>query len=130
MFIQNLNIIQQAALIAFAKQIISIDGHVDGKEELMLDNIRLQCDVLVNVESNIGLGELANIFEHHHQKVSFMLELIGIAHADETYQETEKTFIGQIAEALDISSSLLNDLENWVMRQIILVKESSLLMEI
>ncbi len=34
MFIQHLNNEQQATLIAFAKKIISVDGHIDEKKSL------------------------------------------------------------------------------------------------
>lgn len=129
MFIQHLNNEQQATLITFAKKIIAIDGNIDEKEELMLEAIRSQCDDSVNFDSNPELGELGSLFEFQHQKVAFMLELIGVAYADETYQDSEKTVIGQIAEVLNISPSLLTDMDNWVKRQMILVNEAKLFME-
>lgn len=130
MFIQHLNNKQQATLIAFAKEIIAADGHIDEKEELMLEKICSQCDVNVHYDSKPELDELGGLFEFQHQKVAFMLELIGVAYADETYQESEKAVIGNLAEILNISPSLLTDMENWVRRQMILVKEANLFMEI
>lgn len=129
MFIQHLNNEQQATLIAFAKKIIAVDGHIDEKEELMLETIRSQCDVNVNFDSKPELDELGSLFELQHQKVAFMLELIGVAYADETYQDSEKAVIGHLAEVLNISPSLLTDMESWVKRQMILVKEANLFME-
>ncbi|WP_278183373.1 TerB family tellurite resistance protein [Vibrio misgurnus] len=130
MFIQYLNSEQQAILITFTKKIIAVDGHIDEKEELMLETIRSQCDVNVNLDSNPELDELGRLFEFKHQKVAFILELIGVAYADETYQDSEKAVIGHLAEILNISPSLLIDMESWVKRQMILVKEANLLMEI
>ncbi len=129
MFIQHLNSEQQTALFSFAKKIIAIDGYIDEKEELMLGTIRSQCEANLNFDRELGLEKLGNMFEHRHQKVAFMLELIGVAYADETYHESEKAIIGHVAEVLGISSSLLTDMESWVKRQMILVKEANLFME-
>lgn len=130
MFIQHLNNEQQATLIAFTKKIIAVDGHIDEKEKLMLETIRSQCDANVNFDSKPEFDKIDSLFEFKHQKVAFMLELIGVAYADETYQESEITVIRNLAETLDISPSLLTDMENWVKRQMILVKEANLFMEI
>ncbi|EKZ8664216.1 TerB family tellurite resistance protein [Vibrio alginolyticus] len=96
----------------------------------MLETIRSQCDVNVNFDSKPELDELGSLFELQHQKVALMLELIGVAYADETYQDSEKAVIGHLAEVLNISPSLLTDMESWVKRQMILVKEANLFMEI
>lgn len=129
MFIQHLSNDQQAALFCFAKKIIAVDGHIDEKEEVMLEAIRAQCNDNVNFDLSIDLGSLIGLFEYKHQKVSFMLELIGVAYADEDYQESEKTIIAHLAEAFEIPSTLLEDMESWVRRQMILVKEANLFME-
>lgn len=126
MFISNLNIKQQGKLLALAKSVISADGVVKKQEEKFLDVLKAQClpDV---VPSNSKLTDLADSFTSQQEKVSLVLELIGIAYADSVYHAKEMKIIENIAEVLEVSDNL-PEMEQWVEKQMMLVHEADKLM--
>lgn len=129
MFIQNLNEMQQQALLSLSNQIISVDGNIDEREIAMLNTLRSRCNSTLSIDVHVKPEQLRDIFETKIQKTSFMLELIGMAFADNDYGNEEKLFLSEIANVLDISEVQLEDLENWVQRQFILVQEANRFME-
>lgn len=58
-----------------------------------------------------------------------LLELLGLAHADQDYHATEKEFMQQVASACGVSENELRDMESWVVRQLALVSEAVQFME-
>ncbi len=129
MFIQNLNEIQQHALLSLSNQIVSVDGNIDEREIAMLNTLRSRCNSTLNNDIHVKPEQLRGMFETKIQKTSFMLELIGMAFADHDYGSEEKLFLSEIANILDISEVQLEDFENWVQRQFILVQEANRFME-
>ncbi len=126
MFVTNLNTTQQGKLLAFAEHIINADGVVEERETQVLDTIKNQCssDVVLSDPSTSNISEL---FKTHPEKVSLLLELISVALVDEDYHEKEIQIIKEIAEELDISADL-QDMEIWVKKQLMLIKEANELM--
>ena len=129
MFVQNLNTSQQEILLSMAKQVISVDGIIDEREMNLFYVLKSQCNQDVKDEESINFEKARELFSTKASKVSLMLELIGVAHADEEYRREEQEFIKKVANSIQISENILCDLENWVKRQIILVKEANLFME-
>lgn len=129
MFVSNLNEVQQEALLSLSKKLIRVDGIIDEREENLLEVLRAQCRVVANGSREFSNSELMAIFSRKGEKVSFLLELIGVAHADEVYGIEEKDFVREISRKLNISEALQMDMENWVKKQLSLVKEASNLME-
>ncbi len=129
MFIKQLNVEQQAALFHFAKQLIAADKNVDDRELLVLETIRAQCDTNTDFEAMVELSSLPTLLVETAQKAAFMLELVGVAYADEKIHENEWVLINQIAEMLDITTLRLEEIKNWVHRQLTLVKEAKQFME-
>ncbi|WP_318476504.1 TerB family tellurite resistance protein [Photobacterium leiognathi] len=129
MFIQQLNVAQQAALFCFSKQLIAADNNIDDRELFVLETIKAQCDTTTDFEATVQLSSLSALFIEPSQKAAFMFELIGVAYADEQIQESEQMLISQIAEILNIATSHLEEIKNWVQRQLILVNEAKQIME-
>lgn len=129
MFIQHLTNEQQGILYSFSKRLVTVDGVIDSKEETILETIRAQCSESADFGLDINLVEIDKIFHQQHQKIAFMIELIGVAHADDTYTHEEKDFVLSLAENLSIDPELLKQMESWVERQLGLVKEANLFME-
>lgn len=128
MFVTNLNPIQQGILLKLAEMVAQADGQLWEEQKAILETLKFQCSNPQSIES-INLSELTSIFESHRDKVALMLELIGVAHANGEYHELEKGLIFEIAEALILDSNSIKDMENWVVRQLILVREANILME-
>lgn len=61
--------------------------------------------------------------------MSFLIELIGVGYADQNLEESESNFIKHIAETIGVELSRLEELEDWVQRQIALVAEAQKFLE-
>jgi uncharacterized tellurite resistance protein B-like protein len=128
MFISNLSSEQQSAFLSLAKQLIASDGNIAPAEKALLETIQQQMSEGVTA-SEVTIDTLSNVFSCKKSKASLLLELLGLAHADQEYHSTEKTFIKQLAEACDVSTNELQDMESWVVRQLALVNEANQFME-
>ncbi|MBF0751223.1 MULTISPECIES: DNA repair protein [unclassified Pasteurella] len=122
MFVQNLNREQQSILLHFAKEVAQADGSSDELQLGMVEILLKQSEDGIT-EKVISLDELPNFFDTEKAKCSLLLELLGIAHANEEYHLSERDLISQYANNLGISLDKLNALENWVEKQLVLSKE-------
>lgn len=127
MFINNLSAEQQSIFLGLAKELVSADGRIDDRETRMISTLKNMCNSGVTPAPIGSLEILRDQFGDRASKVSMMLELVGVAHADQNYDVSEKQMIRNIAQSLDISGALLEDIENWVRRQMGLTKEANLL---
>lgn len=129
MFISNLSSSkQQSVFLGLAKQLIASDGNIAPKETALLETIQQQITAGVT-PSDVSLDTLNNVFECKKSKSSLLLELLGLAHADQDYHVTEKDFLNQVANACGVSENDLRDMESWVVRQLALVSETVQFME-
>lgn len=129
MFIQHLNLEQQSALYHFSKQLIATNGHIDERETLLLETIAAQCFDNVDLDKTFDLVELSTLFSENSNKMSFLIELIGVGYADQTFDEIENNFIKHIAETIGVELSRLEELKDWVKRQMDLVAEAHKFLE-
>jgi hypothetical protein len=120
--------VQQGALLKLAEMVAHADGQLWQEQKTILETLRFQCSNPQTIDS-LDLPNLTSIFESRRDKVALMLELIGVAYANGDYHELEKGLIFEIAEALELDSISIKDMENWVVRQLILVREANILME-
>ncbi|MDH5880476.1 TerB family tellurite resistance protein [Vibrio sp. S/42/10] len=129
MFIQHLNDEQQAALYHFSKELIAADGYVDERETLLLDGIIAQCNNSADLEQKFDIKQIPEIFSEKAQKMAFLIELVGVAYADQVIEENEDNLIKNVAEALSVELSLIDELKDWVQRQMTLVFEAEKFLE-
>lgn len=129
MFIQHLNDEQQAALYHFSKELIAADGYVDERETLLLDGIIAQCNNSADLEQKFDIKQIPEIFSEKAQKMAFLIELVGVAYADQVIEENEDNLIKNVAEALNVELSLIDELKDWVQRQMALVFEAEKFLE-
>ncbi|MEQ6345463.1 TerB family tellurite resistance protein [Vibrio cyclitrophicus] len=129
MFIQHLNDEQQAALYHFSKELIAADGYVDERETLLLDGIIAQCNNSADLEQKFDIKQIPEIFSEKAQKMAFLIELVGVAYADQVIEENEDNLIKNVAEALSVEQSLIDELKDWVQRQMTLVFEAEKFLE-
>lgn len=126
MFVGRLNTRQQSLLLTLSKQLIAADGNIHDKEHALLASLQVQMAPGVEDASGLRLDEE---FQSTESKVSLLLELLGLAHADQDYHLTEKDFIAKVAKAIGVDANLLADMESWVVRQLALVREAEAFME-
>lgn len=123
MFVQNLNTEQQGVLLSLAEEVVKADGNLHELQMGMIAILREQTDKEVS-PNTINIQDLASIFPKKREKYSLMLELIAVAYANKEYHENEKKLITEYAQALSINQEKLDILEQWVQKQIALVKEA------
>lgn len=122
MFVQNLTAEQQSALLYLAHEVARVDGSADELQLGMVEILTKQSEENVT-EKAISNAELPTLFTTERAKCSLLLELLGVAHANEEYHLSEKDMIAGYAKELGVSSEKLNALENWVEKQFALSKE-------
>lgn len=127
MFIQNLTREQQSVLLYLGKQIIAADGVLTDSEIEFIDSLKSQMSENFT-EKEIEYSDLSRIFNSNASKASLLLELLGVAYADNDFQESEKEMIIEIASYLSISKEKLLEMNDWVITQLELVKKASLFM--
>ena len=87
------------------------------------------CSPDTEIIEDLAINDVSQLFHTNKEKVSLILELLGVAFSDNEYHEKEEEFIAEVSISLEIESTLLKDCETWVKRYLILVKEASILME-
>lgn len=127
MFVQNLTAEQQAALLYLAHEVAKADGSSDELQLGMVEILTKQSEENVT-EKVISNDELAKLFTTERAKYSLLLELLGIALANEEYHSNERNLIAEYAKELSVSNEKLNALENWVEKQLALSKEIGVLL--
>lgn len=122
MFLHNLNLDQQGVLLDLAHQTAQADGEISHLETQMINVLRQQCNPNVTVKST-SRADLASIFDTPIAKYSLLLELLGIAHANNEYHLSEKDIIFKVSQALGVTNDKLQALEAWVEKQFLLTHE-------
>lgn len=122
MFIQNLNPKQQGVLLFLAHEMAIADGSDNELQLGMMQIIEKQCATGVKAE-RISLDNLSEIFNDKRSKCSLLLELLGIAHANQEYHKKEQKLIREYADRLGVDQDQLIELEIWVDKQLYLSRE-------
>lgn len=126
MFIEKLNDRQQGILLDLGKKLIAADGNIHGKETELLNVLRAQMSPSVQEAAS---SNLASDFQTQESKAALLLEILGLAHADEEYHLDEKSFVSSLAKEVGLDSDTLADMESWVLRQFALVREAQQFLE-
>jgi len=129
MFIENLNSKQQGALLYLADKTMRADGVLAPEQIEMIETLKIYCGSDAEKIENIEMNEISDLFHNNKEKVSLILELLGVAFSDSEYHEKEEEFIIEVSTSLGLEKTLLEDCETWVKRQLMLVKEATILME-
>ena len=123
MFINNLNEEQKYAVVTLMHRVAQADGRIDIAETQMLNEIVAGLGIK-EVDSETSTSELVSRFDTQKTKVSAILELLAMAHADGEFVATEHHYIREIAGEMDISDLELAIYNSWVIRQVGLLHEA------
>ncbi|WP_104760737.1 TerB family tellurite resistance protein [Helicobacter cetorum] len=116
MFLHFLNKEQQGVLLHLAKEVMHSDGRDHELQLAQIEILSKQCENGVE-ERKISLEELSPIFTENKAKHSLLLELIGVALADSRWHENEKALIEKYAHKMGVSEQKVEELKNWVLKQ-------------
>ncbi len=127
MFIQMLSPQQQSVFLGLANKMAHADGIFVPEEKARLQAIQ---DQMPNVEpSEVKNSELASIFATKQAKAAMLIELAGVAMADETIANEENALLREVSKALSIDNDELDEIMSWVSRAFYLFREVQSFME-
>ncbi len=122
MFLYNLTANEQSAFLGLAQNIIQADGILAPQEEQLFEYLTKatgQSPAEGTVES------LASVFQNRRAKASALLELMGLGLSDSQYNPAERALVAKVAKAFGFNENELVVMENWVIRQAMLVEEAN-----
>lgn len=128
MFVQYLNERQQGVLLHFAQEMIRADRRVTVSEQALVESLRAQMRPGVVAEA-VQTADLGSMFEDRPARIAFLLELVGVAFADESMHSSESAFTKAIANALELGKADIEQAESWVSLQMALLQRAHKLME-
>ena len=129
MFVQNLNDRQQGVLLHYADEVMRADKSIDAEELMLMDILRSQTEPGVKGE-DVPIVELPDLFEDRLSRISFLLELVGMGYANNSFDPAQSELVRRIAEAFSYhEDGTIEAIDHWVRDQLFLVKRAQQLME-
>jgi uncharacterized tellurite resistance protein B-like protein len=129
MFLHMLNDDQKRAFAALALKLTAADGAVVGREAAKLRALSGEMNLtLEGWDSSADVATLAASFTDRRSKVVALLELLGFAYSDTSFQSVEASMVNEAARAMNISDDDLKRLETWVGQHVDHVREAFALM--
>ena len=129
MFVQYLSERQQGVLLHYAHEMMRADSMVDARELSRLDVLRAQSRPGVE-EEDMPIEKLSELFDDRLSRIVLLLELTGMGYVDEKFGPRESELVSKLADALGFNEEgVMDDINSWVQRQLLLVKEAHLIME-
>jgi len=129
MFLHMLNDDQKRAFAALALKLTAADGAVVGREAAKLRALAGEMNLtLEGWDSSADVATLAASFTDRRSKVVALLELLGFAYSDTSFQSVEASMVNEAARAMNISDDDLKRLETWVGQHVDHVREAFALM--
>ena len=104
MITELLTINEKKALISLSKKLINADGIIATKEkqvyEIMLELLSIK---RYKINNKTSVKSLCNTFKTQRSRIICLLELIGIAWVDNSFQKKEKEFINEVCDNFGIN---------------------------
>ena len=125
MFLRHLDPDERRAFLHLAWKLIHVDGVLAAEEETLF----AQCRRLLDLESEpipaeVDVGAATAAFTSERSRVSALLELLALCHADGDFHPAEQALVRSVASAFGVSAGALSAYESWVLRQVMLMQEA------
>ena len=129
MFLHMLSDDQKRAFAALALKLTAADGAVVGREAAKLRALAGEMNLdLGGLDTGADVATLAASFTDRRSKVVALLELLGFAYSDTSFQSVEASMVNEVARAMQVSGDDLKRLEAWVGQHVDHVREAFALM--
>lgn len=125
MYLNKLNDNEKKAFMAFARLVQGADRKFSEDEEIMIKGYYHEMNLFGEREEKFSIEELIDIFNGStiENKKIIIFEAIGLAYADGEYDESEKNTIQRVANGIGITDEIMNKLDDYVLKYIVLVSE-------
>jgi len=131
MFLRNLNVEQQKAFLAIAMKIVGADGRLDPGERRLIEAMRVEMGLLVEMKLPTGtIEELSVFFGTRNAQATAMLEGIALALSDNDFSGEEQKILRALALIWNISEEEATAMEEWVLEYQRLMKRAGELLAI
>ncbi len=134
--ITNLNENERVAFIKVLAGIANADNHLDEEEKEFIKNIALVYGVseqnILDGLFNISKEEIINAAKqitNRKTKLELIKEMCMIAHINKILEEAELVLLGQVAQAMDVELSKVEEISRWVLDRIIWLEEGKIIFE-
>jgi hypothetical protein len=124
MFLHELTPQETTAFLSLAQQLISVDGKIQGQEQEMLARFAREMEIPAEVREQISTTEAAVGFQSKRSRNIALLELIGLAYADEAFVLGEAQFINQLVEAFGADREHITAMDAWIREVIGLTRKA------
>lgn len=126
MFLCNLNSEQKQAFLGLAHHFISVDGQLAVQEQAMLSAMKTEMGLAESIEvPKSEFSELLTQFDSRQAKITALLEIIGLGYSDNDFHSKESEIVEQMAKKFEVSIDEILQMESWVIRQIMLMREAT-----
>ncbi len=125
MFLHELTSEEKKAFLTLAKEFIIVDGALSHEEERLIHVMKAEMGLENGYpEGTKSRAELYSMFKSRASRIQALIEMQGLGYANMEYHVQEKAFIAEMAQAFQISDELLEQIDEWVVRQVALLYEA------
>jgi uncharacterized tellurite resistance protein B-like protein len=126
MFLNNLSDEEKKAFLTLAKEFILVDGELSPEEEDLVRVMKAEMNIEEGYpEGQMTRQQLFKKFDSRRSQVSAIIEMQGLGYANMEYHTQEKAFVQEMADTFGISDEDLNNIDDWVVRQVAMLYEAN-----
>lgn len=126
MFLYSLSQEQKKSFLGLAHRFITTDNCLAPQEEDLLKIMTTEMGLSTDTEiPTLELPQLLTAFDTRQAKIAILLELVGLGYSDNDFHPEENGFVRQVADTFGILEDEIKAMENWVLRQMMLVQEAA-----
>ncbi len=135
----NLSNLDKEERIAFLKVLAGIanaDNHLDEEEKEFIKNIAIVYGIseqnILDGLFNLSKEDIINSAKKISQrktKLELIKEMCMVAHVNKALEEQETILLAEVAQAMNIELSKVEEISNWVLDRIIWLEEGKLIFE-
>ncbi|MBT5300206.1 MAG: hypothetical protein HOL41_17905 [Rhodospirillaceae bacterium] len=131
LFLHLLNEEQKAAFLTLAYRVSLADGEDDLDEVSALEDIKAQMHYDGTPEMSEVLGDLPlAVFQTPKARAVAMMESLMITYADGYLHDAEAKIIGEIAQAFEFDQTRLNQMAEWAMDGLDLMRSGGKILDV
>ena len=129
MFLHHLSATEKKAFLTLAKEFILVDGELSPEEQNLIDIMKAEMGIHEGYpDGQISRDELFKLFTNRKSQIAALMEMQGLGYANMEYHVQEKAFVHEMADSFGVSEEELNQIDDWVVRQVALLYEANELM--
>lgn len=126
MFLHYLTNNEKQSFLTLAKEFILVDGELSPEEESLVTIMKSEMGIEDGFpEGQHSKNDLFDMFTSKRSKIAALIEMQGLGYANMEYHTQEKAFINEMAAAFGVSDELLEEIDDWVVRQVALLYEAN-----